>query len=239
MQKINFENKPSTNSPINASNLNLLQDNIDDAINEVHGIGTTYVNDTNPSALFGGTWEQVKTFAGGELLAYGWAYNGSTNNTKMNKDENLTFSNTIIPNKKYSITNYLENILIFDSGTFKINTKNIVGLIEADINFSGSFEGNGGIWWKGNENALPQGISIDTQGTGPLSYGANNTYSTCSKKYFYSIDESVTENLNFYVNPIGTIYNSSFTPCDGGVKCELLVKIYAKKNLTYLWKRTA
>ena len=35
MQKINFENKPSTNSPINADNLNLLQDNVENTINEV------------------------------------------------------------------------------------------------------------------------------------------------------------------------------------------------------------
>ena len=35
MQKINFENKPSTNSPINADNLNLLQDNVEDAIDEI------------------------------------------------------------------------------------------------------------------------------------------------------------------------------------------------------------
>lgn len=35
MQKINFENKPDTSSPINASNLNALQDNIEDAIDEV------------------------------------------------------------------------------------------------------------------------------------------------------------------------------------------------------------
>lgn len=35
MQKINFENKPSTNSPINAINLNALQDNVEDAIDEV------------------------------------------------------------------------------------------------------------------------------------------------------------------------------------------------------------
>lgn len=35
MQKINFENKPSTNSPINGTNLNLLQDNVEDAIDEV------------------------------------------------------------------------------------------------------------------------------------------------------------------------------------------------------------
>ncbi len=238
MQKINFENKPSTNSPINADNLNLLQDNVEDAIDETHGVGTTYLSDSDPSILFGGTWEKIKTFTGGELLGHGWAYNGSTNNTKMNKDENLTFSNKIIPDKKYSITNYVDGVINFDSGTFKINTKNIVGLVEADVNFSGSFEGNAGIWWKGNENALPEQVSIDNEGTGPLSYGANNTYGSCSKKYFYVIDESVTENLNFYINPIGTIYNSSFIPCAGGVKCELLVKVYAKKNLTYLWKRT-
>ena len=35
MQKINFENKPSTVSPINATNLNALQDNVEDAIDEV------------------------------------------------------------------------------------------------------------------------------------------------------------------------------------------------------------
>lgn len=35
MQKINFENKPSAVSPINATNLNALQDNVEDAIDEV------------------------------------------------------------------------------------------------------------------------------------------------------------------------------------------------------------
>ena len=35
MEKINFENYPSTNSPINATNLNLLQDNVEDALSDV------------------------------------------------------------------------------------------------------------------------------------------------------------------------------------------------------------
>ena len=40
MEKINFENYPSTNSPINATNLNLLQDNIeDDIMNVKNSIG--------------------------------------------------------------------------------------------------------------------------------------------------------------------------------------------------------
>lgn len=37
MQKINFEDKPSTNTPITADNLNDLQDNVEEAIDEVQG----------------------------------------------------------------------------------------------------------------------------------------------------------------------------------------------------------
>lgn len=35
MALIEFENKPSTNTPINATNLNLLQDNVENGINDV------------------------------------------------------------------------------------------------------------------------------------------------------------------------------------------------------------
>ena len=34
MQKITFKNLPSTNTPLNATNMNLLQDNVEDAIDE-------------------------------------------------------------------------------------------------------------------------------------------------------------------------------------------------------------
>ena len=45
MQKITFENKPSINSPINATNLNLLQENIENAINTYIPI-TLYENES-------------------------------------------------------------------------------------------------------------------------------------------------------------------------------------------------
>lgn len=45
MKKINFENKPSTNSPINATNLNLLQDNVEDEFD--NKIGNLSDLDTN------------------------------------------------------------------------------------------------------------------------------------------------------------------------------------------------
>jgi hypothetical protein len=41
MQKITFENLPSTNTPLNASNLNILQDNVEDAFNNTYGTSQT------------------------------------------------------------------------------------------------------------------------------------------------------------------------------------------------------
>ena len=62
-----WENLPSTNTPINATNL----------LNNVYPVGSIYmsVNNTSPSTLFGGTWEQIKdTF----LLSAGDTYNAGT-----------------------------------------------------------------------------------------------------------------------------------------------------------------
>lgn len=44
MQKINFQNLPNTTTPVNASNLNSLQTNVENAIN-----GTVLYNNTNGS----------------------------------------------------------------------------------------------------------------------------------------------------------------------------------------------
>jgi len=58
MEKINFENLPSTNTPINGSNLNQLQDNIEAALLNIYTINTninfedTYQNDLLKNAKF-------------------------------------------------------------------------------------------------------------------------------------------------------------------------------------------
>jgi len=46
MQKINFQNLPSTATPINATNLNAIQTNVETAINDVAGDLSDYVNGT-------------------------------------------------------------------------------------------------------------------------------------------------------------------------------------------------
>lgn len=58
MEKINFQDYPSTVTPINSTNLNDLQDNVDAVIQP---IGSVYISstNTNPSELFGGTWELI------------------------------------------------------------------------------------------------------------------------------------------------------------------------------------
>ena len=47
MDKIKFENKPSTNTPVSAKNLNLMQDNIEKAIDEIEILPLSKTQDMN------------------------------------------------------------------------------------------------------------------------------------------------------------------------------------------------
>ena len=81
MTKINFENLPSTNTPLSAENLNQMQTNIENAINEVlnklYPVGSIYisVNSTSPATIYGGTWEQLQNRF---LLGAGSSYTAGT-----------------------------------------------------------------------------------------------------------------------------------------------------------------
>ena len=208
------------------------------AIYPVGSVITTSVN-ANPSGNYGGTWEQIKVLTGGELIAFGSAYNNSSNSIAVAQDSPISFSDNKIPDKQYSITDFVGNVLSFDSGTFRVNTRGIVGMVEAIITFSGFFDGNGALWFVANANQLPNGITIHNSVMGPILGNTEAQYGGASRTYFYKVDDAVTSNLGFYINPAANVYNTNFTPCIGGVTCELLVKAYAKKQVTYMWKRTA
>lgn len=68
---IDFENFPSTATPLSAYNLNTLQDQIQAAIADcwkiVYPVGSIYIstNPNNPETLFGGRWE---SYGQGEVL---------------------------------------------------------------------------------------------------------------------------------------------------------------------------
>ena len=79
-ERVNWENLPSKNTPVNATNLNKMDVGIanavkkSDLLNLIYPVGSIYisVNSTNPANLFGGTWEQIKDRF---LLACGSTYN--------------------------------------------------------------------------------------------------------------------------------------------------------------------
>ena len=60
-ERVNWENLPSTNTPVNADNLNKMVEK-SDLLNLIYPVGSIYmsVNSTSPASLFGGQWEQIK-----------------------------------------------------------------------------------------------------------------------------------------------------------------------------------
>ena len=202
-------------------------------------IGATYYTseDVNPSTLFGGTWEKVRTLYGGELVAFGSCASNSSSKV-FASNGTLAFSD--IENMAYNVTNFGDEILAGSSGTICVYPRGIVGMIEVTETLSG-LGGSGltGLWWKGNYNTLPSGVtmlpssSFNAITTGPIGVA----YGGGVHSFIYKIDEGVTD--YFFVNPVCSPYGGTYQPCSGGVGSSLLVKAYARQGKTYEWKRTA
>lgn len=213
-------------------------------LDSIYPVGSIYMNvdSTDPSTLFGGTWEQKRTFYGGELLAFASVTNGKSNYEKIAANETCSFSHRYILNKEYDVTNYVEGILTGKSDAILVKHKGIVGFVEAEMYISGlGDKGIKGFWWLGNSNALPTGVTLLPKNnfnallSGPIdsNYGGN------SNTYFYKITDEASEESEFYVNPAFQPYGGAFAPGAGGTKCYLLVKAYAKAGTTYMWERIA
>ena len=94
MQKINFENKPSTVSPINATNLNALQDNVEDAIDEVSD-DITYVEYTQNYSITAGAGTHSRvTFQTSVPAGYNWVGYEIVSNGYVNSVINWIMSST-------------------------------------------------------------------------------------------------------------------------------------------------
>lgn len=94
MQKINFENKPSTVSPINATNLNALQDNVEDAIDEVSD-DIIYVEYTQNYSLTAGAGTHSRvTFQTSVPAGYNWVGYEIVSNGYVNSVINWIMSST-------------------------------------------------------------------------------------------------------------------------------------------------
>lgn len=220
-------------TPMSAENLNL-------ALQNSYPVGSMYTttSEESPKTELGfGEWEKRNVFHGGELIAYGTAYNQDSNETAVTVSEQLAFSDTRIPNKKFNIKNLVDGVLESKSGTFNIIPKGIVGLVKCTASFSG-LGGSGikGLWWQGNSNALPDGVKFLSNNhllTGPTegNYGGN------SNVFIYEVTDDASDDTEFFINPFCNPYGGNFGPCQAGTKCELQVEVYSKKQTTYVWER--
>lgn len=209
-------------------------------VDKYYRVGDLYLTtrSENPSTIFGGTWEKVKTLIGGELIAFGNII--SSSGKIIEKDTWKAFSDPEVGDKTPVIENYIEGILNFNSGTFLINPQNLVGMIEVTIAMSGfGSTGTIGLWWGQNKNTLPTGVTfLPNDGNNALLTGpSGDAYGGHIISFIYKVDDGVTE--NFYCNPMFAPYKGPVTFSQGGVNCFMTIKVYAKKGNTNIWIRTA
>lgn len=204
------------------------------------GVGSIYTTtlEEDPAIILGlGKWIRKKILNGGELIAYGSAYNQGEQSDTVVNGAKLDFSDTKIPNKKFNIKNFVDGVLFDQGGTFKIATKGIVGLVKCNSKFCG-LGGSGitGLWWQGNSNPLPTGVNLLSTNallTGPYGevYGGN------TNTLLYEVTDEASDETEFYVNPVVNPYGGAFAPCQAGTACSLEVEVYSKKQTTYVWER--
>lgn len=205
----------------------------------LHTVGDTYVTESStedPSTLFGGTWERVRTFYGGELV--GFASVVASGGTQITSGTATGFGADPVGTKTHTVVNYVDGVLMKGYGAVRVQTKGIVGMVEAVMTISGlGGAGLVGLWFRNNNNALPAGVTILPYDgvcglmTGPQ--GANYGGATHSYIYYVTTDEDI----NFGVNPRFSPYQGAFTPSIADTKCSLLVKAYAKPKTSYMWRK--
>ena len=84
--KTNWENTPSTNTPLNATNLNKIENQLEALTNAIYPVGSIYMTTDEtfvPGDVFGGTWTQIKDrflLAAGDTYTAGDTGGSTTHN---------------------------------------------------------------------------------------------------------------------------------------------------------------
>ena len=129
-ERVNWENLPSTKTPVNADNLNKMDEGIANVVDLIYPVGSIYmsVNSTNPANLFGGTWEAI---GGRFLLGADTTYSaGSTGG-----EETHTLTINEMPSHSHGIkTNSMDGDIDWVPKDHKAN----VHVSELNFNWAGS-----------------------------------------------------------------------------------------------------
>lgn len=205
----------------------------------IYPVNSIYISSEskNPNQLFGGTWEKLNMYLGGELIAYGCSLTYDVKDNWIPKDEYFSYSDNRVVGKNFNCYNYIDGILTSEAGAFKCHSKGLVGMVECDYTIGGlAGSGMTAMWFNVNANPLPDGVNLlgDVVCMKTMTPG----FCGCTGKFIYELDEH-TNNKEFYINPKAAPYGGAFAPTAGGVRCGMTVKCYAKKGVTNIWRRTA
>ena len=124
MNKINFENLPSTNTPLNAENLNAMQNNIENAINNILQSGTT--NNVNYIKYIDGTLIQY-----GKVTLQSYTGRSSGGLTYWSQATTITLPVSFL-NVNYSVTT---NVNLANMNNFAQSYGAIEGVNQVKISF--------------------------------------------------------------------------------------------------------
>ena len=224
-----------------------IQEMIDDTKKTIYPVGSIIYNSNNinPQTYLGyGTWEQTRTFYGGELVGYATVENQAGSDVIVPGGEICTFADTRIPSKKYTVHSYVPGVLKGEAGTVSVYPQGIVGYVKAHMCITGRVNGAVyGLWFKGNGNELPSGVSMLPSYFFPLlgCLPSAGGYGGGEVTYTYHISDSTPIDAQFFVNPSFAPYpyNSAagFYPGGGSIGCYLMVEAYAKGGTNYMWTR--
>lgn len=146
MKKIPFKDLPSTDTPIDSANLNLLQDNVEDAINgsKVGDIIVTSTN-TDPSERFGGTWELIDKEFKSEALSSNALFSVNSNNCELDSCY-YTRSNHSIQIRLYFTNKVALSDTTVNLGNFDLENIGVTSLPFGLNNLLGSSDGGNAIF---------------------------------------------------------------------------------------------
>lgn len=208
----------------------------------MYPVGSIYTTSESisPETLFGGTWTKIRTFYGGELVAFASVRASGSSSTSIADGTEVGFGDSRVGEKSHDITNYIDGVFTIGNGAIKVQTKGIVGMVEASMTISGLGGANiVGIWYGGNNNALPDNIKMlpGSGNVGLMTGPYGNKYGGSTHNYIYRV--ATTDDTTFYVNPKFKPYGGILQPSISGAVSSLLVKAYAKYGVTHMWQRVS